>query len=186
MNEEKKVNSAAAFPQTAAAPAAESAAPAAEEVTAEVVAVQPAAEEANPAEQEPANDTTIAVTENPAAGSVEIKKTEAGSAPQTAQAPAADYAGEVAEFLKAHPEMQGQQMPNEVFRAYANGGGRLLNVYDAYIINGLQQKIKALEAENETLRQNADNALRAPVTAAAGGAAPEPEDPFLRGFGRVR
>ena len=99
------------------------------------------------------------------------------------EAPAHNYEAEVNELLEAHPEIRGKSLPDEVFRTCLQTGKTMLSVYDAYLIRTMNEELSRLKTENETLRHNAENALRAPVSAAAESGIPNtPEDPFLSGF----
>ena len=99
------------------------------------------------------------------------------------EAPAHNYEHEANELLAAHPELKGKSLPDEVFRTCLQTGKTMLSVYDAYLIRTMNEELSRLKTENETLRHNAENALRAPVSAAAESGIPNtPEDPFLSGF----
>ncbi len=57
-----------------------------------------------------------------------------------------------------------------------------LRVYESMMLQKQAEQISALQQEIATLRQNAENTARAPVSAAAVGPDSEPEDLFLKGF----
>ena len=99
-----------------------------------------------------------------------------------------DYAGEVADLLKIHPELRGTQLPNEVVNACVAEGRSLVGAYEAYMRKQTEAENKAVKAENKRLKQNADAARRAPVRGVSKGGAPkaEPDDPFLIGFNSER
>ena len=99
-----------------------------------------------------------------------------------------DYAGEVADLLKAHPELRGTQLPNEVVQACVVEGRSLAGAYEAYMRKQTEAENKAVKAENKRLKQNADAARRAPVRGVSKGGATnaEPDDPFLIGFNSDR
>jgi len=94
-----------------------------------------------------------------------------------------DYQSEIQELTRAHPELVGKQLPDEVLREAMNGK----NMSVAYAEYGMRQA----QAEAESLRkqmaihnQNAAAAARAPVKGTVGGGAPDtkPADLFLQGF----
>ena len=99
-----------------------------------------------------------------------------------------DYAGEVADLLKVHPELRGTQLPDEVVNACVVEGRSLVGAYEAYMRKQTEAENKAVKAENKRLKQNADAARRAPVRGVSKGGAPkvEPDDPFLIGFNSDR
>ena len=99
------------------------------------------------------------------------------------EAPAHNYEAEANELLAAHPELKGKGLPDEVFMTCAKTGRSMLSAYEGYLIRTMNEELSRLKTENETLRHNAENALRAPVSAAAESGIPStPEDPFLSGF----
>lgn len=96
-----------------------------------------------------------------------------------------NFKSEVAELLKAHPEIKGAgPLPQEVVDAAIKGGHRLLTAYEQYSVEHAKAEVQNLKKENQILRQNAASAARAPVTGLAGGGATDtkPADPFLEGF----
>ena len=99
-----------------------------------------------------------------------------------------DYAGEVADLLKVHPELRGTQLPDEVVNACVVEGRSLVGAYEAYMRKQTEAENKAVKAENKRLKQNADAARRAPVRGVSKGGSPkpEPDDPFLIGFNSER
>ena len=101
-------------------------------------------------------------------------------------APAAherNWAEEWAELAKEHPEVIGKTLPNDIYEVCINSDRPPLRVYESMMLEKLTGEVARLQKENETLRQNAANALRAPVSGTAGGGVVnEAEDEFLRGF----
>lgn len=94
-----------------------------------------------------------------------------------------DFKPEVAELLKDFPELHGKTLPQEVVNDALSG--KPLNIaYRQYVQKQLKAENAKLQKENETLRQNAEAAKRAPVRGVTKGSATNegPDDPFLRGF----
>ena len=112
----------------------------------------------------------------------------AQEAPTAGKAPTRDFAAEVAMLKAARPELVSRQLPTEVLRACTDEKNpkHLMVAYAEYEL--AQQKAEAdkLRHENEVLRQNAASAIRAPVSGVSGGGATdtEPEDDFMKGFGK--
>lgn len=116
------------------------------------------------------------------------------STPAQAQAPVADaqsapsgqrdYEGEVAELLRARPQLVGKPIPDEVINEATAGGKRLLDAYTDYESRGTRRETERLRKENSVLKQNAEAAARAPVKGTAGGGKTDTSasDPFLAGF----
>ena len=131
------------------------------------------------AEQKKDSEAETAVASEPAptaAPQPEPQKTES-------EPPARDFEAEAYELLAAHPELKGKGLPDEVFMTCAKTGRSMLSAYEGYLIRTMNEELSRLKTENETLRHNAENALRAPVSAAAESGIPNtPEDPFLSGF----
>ena len=94
-----------------------------------------------------------------------------------------DFKPEVAELLKDFPELHGKTLPKEVVDD-ALSGKPLTIAYRQYIQKQLKAENAKLQKENETLKQNAEAAKRAPVRGVTRGSATQegPDDPFLRGF----
>ena len=102
---------------------------------------------------------------------------------QPAQPAQRDFAPEVFELLQAYPELKGKTLPDEVVQA-AKAGERVIVAYTKYVKKQEKADKARLKKENQTLKQNAEAAKRAPVRGVAKGGAPsaEPDDPFLKGF----
>ena len=100
------------------------------------------------------------------------------------EAPAArDYAAEVAELLRQHPELRGRPLPDDVTRAAVDEGTPLSEAYRAYAERETKAELARLREENRVYRQNAEAARRAPVQGVAdSGAETKGADPFLAGF----
>ena len=99
-----------------------------------------------------------------------------------------DFQGEVADLLKAHPELRGTQLPASVVNACVAEGKSLVGAYEAYARKQAEAETKAVKAENKRLKQNADAARRAPVRGVSKGGKTntDPDDPFLIGFNSDR
>lgn len=113
-----------------------------------------------------------------AAEAVEDKTDE-----QTNNSAARDFATEVQELWSMRPDLRGTKIPSEVAAAAANGQNLAL-AYFAYEANQAKATAEQLRQENNTYKQNAATAAKAPVKGVSGGGATntEPEDPFLKGF----
>ncbi len=88
------------------------------------------------------------------------------------------------ELAKAHPEVVGKPLPDDIMKACVESGLPPLRVYESMMLKKQGEQIEALRQEIATLRQNADAAERAPVTAASlgGNEGNDPNDEFMRGF----
>ena len=88
------------------------------------------------------------------------------------------------ELAKAHPEVVGKPLPDDIMKACVESGLPPLRVYESMMLVKQGEQIKALQQEIATLRQNAEAAQRAPVTAASlgGNEGNDPNDQFLREF----
>ena len=88
------------------------------------------------------------------------------------------------ELAKAHPEVVGKPLPDDIMKACMESGLPPLRVYESMMLKKQGEQIEALRQEIATLRQNAEAAQRAPVTAASlgGNEGNDPDDEFLRGF----
>ena len=88
------------------------------------------------------------------------------------------------ELAKAHPEVVGKPLPDDIMKACVESGLPPLRVYESMMLVKQGEQIEALRQEIATLRQNAEAAERAPVTAASlgGNAGNDPNDQFLREF----
>jgi hypothetical protein len=109
--------------------------------------------------------------------------------PQYASAPnqqSRNIESELNDLFAAYPAMRGQKLPQEVTNAVM-GGKSVLAAYKDYVNSQNNDELARLRKENETLRQNAAAAAKAPVKSvtAGGSTDPNPEDDFLRGFNRV-
>ncbi len=93
-----------------------------------------------------------------------------------------NYYAEWQELAEAHPEVVGKELPEDIYQACMQSELPPLRVYESMMLQKQNEQIAALQQEIATLRQNAENTARAPVSAAAGGPASEPEDLFLKGF----
>ena len=93
-----------------------------------------------------------------------------------------NYYAEWQELAEAHPEVVGKELPEDIYQACMQSELPPLRVYESMMLQKQAEQISALQQEIATLRQNAENTARAPVSAAAGGTESEPEDLFLKGF----
>ena len=93
-----------------------------------------------------------------------------------------DYYSEWQELAEAHPEVIGKELPEDIYQACMQSELPPLRVYESMMLQKQSEQIAALQNEIATLRQNAENTARAPVSAAGGGPNNEPEDLFLKGF----
>lgn len=113
------------------------------------------------------------------------KTADADATPDGAKASpgSRDFKPEVAQLLEAYPELKGKQVPQEVVDA-ALKGQTLTVAYSQYRQRQMQAEFERLQKENQTLKQNAETAKRAPVRGVTrGGPTNEKaDDPFLRGF----
>ena len=96
--------------------------------------------------------------------------------------PPRNYYAEWQELAEAHPEVVGKELPEDIYQACMQSELPPLRVYESMMLQKQAEQISALQQEIATLRQNAENSARAPVSAAAGGPDSEPEDLFLKGF----
>ena len=96
--------------------------------------------------------------------------------------PPRNYFAEWQELAEAHPEVVGKELPEDIYQACMQSELPPLRIYESMMLQKQAEQISALQQEIATLRQNAENTARAPVSAAAGGPESEPEDLFLKGF----
>ena len=96
--------------------------------------------------------------------------------------PPRNYYAEWQELAEAHPEVVGKELPEDIYQACMQSELPPLRVYESMMLQKQAAQISALQQDIATLRQNAENTARAPVSAAAGGPDSEPEDLFLKGF----
>ena len=101
-----------------------------------------------------------------------------------AAAPARDFEAEWKELADAHPELVGNQLPDDIMQACLNSTLPPIRVYESMMIVKQAAEIKALQDEIATLRQNAEAAAKAPVRATTPGGKTdtEAEDAFIRAF----
>jgi len=113
---------------------------------------------------------------------------EPESQKQTREVPKRNFEAEWKELAEAHPEVVGTTLPQDIFQACITSDKPPLQVYESMMLQHLQSEISQLKQENDRLRQNADNAQRAPVTGTSNGgsAHTEEEDPFVAAFRRYR
>ena len=101
-----------------------------------------------------------------------------------AATPARDFEAEWKELADAHPELVGNQLPDDIMQACLNSTLPPIRVYESMMIVKQAAEIKALQDEIATLRQNAEAAAKAPVRATTPGGKTdtEAEDAFIRAF----
>ena len=102
--------------------------------------------------------------------------------PPAGDTPQRDHYAEWQELAEAHPEVIGKELPEDIYQACMQSELPPLRVYESMMLQKQSEQIAALQNEIATLRQNAENTARAPVSAAGGGPDNEPEDLFLKGF----
>lgn len=94
-----------------------------------------------------------------------------------------DFTSEVASLLTVHPELKGKRLPDEVVQDCVRNNRPLVQAYTDYESKQRKAEAEALRKENNTLKQNAEAAKRAPVRGVSGGGVTsKPDDPFLAGF----
>ena len=132
------------------------------------------------AEEKEISDAELSASE-------EVKPEEQGPASEETNDPGMvvqprNYYAEWQELAEAHPEVVGKELPEDIYQACMQSELPPLRVYESMMLQKQAEQISALQQEIATLRQNAENTARAPVSAAAGGPDSEPEDLFLKGF----
>ena len=100
--------------------------------------------------------------------------------------PKRDMTAEWAELANAHPELVGNKLPNDIYKAIITSDKTPLQVYDSMMLTRMQERLDTLEKENAALKDAQSRVMRAPVTGVIAGGATriEPDDPFVRGFNR--
>ena len=91
------------------------------------------------------------------------------------------------ELAREHPEVVGKPLPDDIMQACMQSDLPPLRVYESMMLKKQGEEINALKEEIATLRQNADAAARAPVTAAStgGNEGNDPNDHFMLGFNDI-
>ncbi len=101
------------------------------------------------------------------------------------EAPPRNWELEWKELADAHPEVVGKELSEDIYKACLQGDKPPLRVYESMMLAKQAEEIETLKQQIVTLRQNAETASRAPVSAVTGGGAGEvPEDPFVTAFRR--
>ncbi len=133
-------------------------------------------------EAEPAAEESITVEAGAVESPVGIGENEVPEEGPPGINPA-NYAGWL-ELARAHPEVVGKPLPDDIMKACVESGLLPLRVYESMMLKKQGEQIAALQQEIATLRQNAEAAQRAPVTAASlgGNEGNDPNDEFMRGF----
>ena len=93
-----------------------------------------------------------------------------------------NYYAEWQELAEAHPEVVGKELPEDIYQECMRSELPPLRVYESMMLRKQAEQISALRQEIATLRQNAENTARAPVSASAGSPENAPEDQFMQGF----
>ena len=93
-----------------------------------------------------------------------------------------DHYAEWQELAEAHPEVVGKELPEDIYQACMQSELPPLRVYESMMLQKQAEQISALQQEVATLRQNAENTARAPVSASTDSPDLKPEDLFLQGF----
>ena len=96
--------------------------------------------------------------------------------------PPRNYYAEWQELAEAHPEVVGKELPEDIYQECMRSELPPLRVYESMMLQKQAEQISALQQEIATLRQNAENTARAPVSAAAGSPENEHEDLFVKGL----
>ena len=93
--------------------------------------------------------------------------------------PQRDFDREIAVFRKAHPDIK--ELPQEVLDASVQEDSNVLAAYEQYRNRQLTAEVENLRKENLALKQNAEAAARAPVTAVSSGGSIDGQeiDPFI-------
>ena len=86
------------------------------------------------------------------------------------------------ELAEAHPEVVGKELPEDIYQECMRSELPPLRVYESMMLQKQAEQIASLQQEIATLRQNAENTARAPVSAAAGSPENEPDDLFVKGL----
>ena len=128
-------------------------------------------------------ETIIVSDGEPAASAEEVPGEQSETNANISEAPPPrNYYAEWQELAEEHPEVVGKELPEDIYQACMQSELPPLRVYESLMLQKQAEQISALQQEIATLRQNAENTARAPVSAAAGGPDSEPEDLFLTGF----
>ena len=127
----------------------------------------------------PEEATAVTAEDTVPIGDPAVQKAVLEAAP-----PARNYEAEWKELADAHPELVGNQLPDDIMQACLNSTLPPIRVYESMMIVKQAAEIKALQDEIATLRQNAEAAAKAPVRATTPGGKTdtEAEDAFIRAF----
>ena len=168
------------FGNAEAVPATEETLPAEESAAAEEPVAETNEETVNETNVSEAENTEPEVTEETARDDIDGNEI---NEPLLPQIDPAVYAG-WQELAKAHPEVVGKPLPDDIMKACVESGLPPLRVYESLMLVKQGEQFAALQQEIATLKQNAEAAQRAPVTAASlgGNEGNDPNDQFLREF----
>ena len=149
-----------------------------------------AAEEAPVTEtnEEVQNETEVSEAENAEQAITEETAPDDGNADEIAEQAFPEIDPQVfagwQELAKAHPEVVGKPLPDDIMKTIVESGLPPLRVYESMMLVKQGEQIAVLQQEIATLKQNAEAALRAPVTAASlgGNEGNDPNDQFMKDF----
>ena len=102
--------------------------------------------------------------------------------PPAGDVPPRNYYAEWQELAEAHPEVVGKELPEDIYQECMRSELPPLRVYESMMLQKQAEQISALQQEIATLRQNAENTARAPVSAAADSPENGPDDLFVKGL----
>ena len=152
------------------------------DVESELETVQP--EAAEPAPEPEAAEAAAEPAEVPEETAAPEAEAEQPAEPsQTPEIDPVIYAG-WQELARAHPEVVGKPLPDDIMKACVESGLPPSRVYESMMLVKQGEQIEALKQEIATLKQNAEAAQRAPVTAASlgGNEGNVPNDEFMKDF----
>lgn len=114
---------------------------------------------------------------------VQLQPQQYAAAPAQPARQVRNIGNELSDLFAVYPALRGQKLPQEVTSA-AMGGKSLLDAYNGFLLQHNNEEASRLRKENETLKQNAAAAARAPVKSVTEGGTTDTksEDVFLKGF----
>ena len=134
------------------------------------------------------NETEVSEAENAEQAITEETAPDDGNADEIAEQAFPEIDPQVfagwQELAKAHPEVVGKPLPDDIMKTIVESGLPPLRVYESMMLVKQGEQIAVLQQEIATLKQNAEAALRAPVTAASlgGNEGNDPNDQFMKDF----
>jgi len=84
---------------------------------------------------------------------------------------------DIADFIKAHPNVKADEIPEEVWRAVGQGD-TLTNAYTQFELKRLREENEKLKARAETAEKNAENRKKSAGSVQSAGAKNTKTDPF--------